>query len=99
MGEKAFVTRIFSIDNDKEACIELRIFSPAPDGQDFRCKYELFESGVLMQAGHALGVDSLQALLLAIQRVGVDVSVSDYAQQRRLFWNGENDDLGLPLPG
>ena len=90
--------RSLLIDNDDAKRLEVNIYAPTEDGPDYRCLYEIIDVGRAARSGYALGVDSLQALLLAIQRAGVDVAVSQYAKEKRLFWNGQNDDLGVPLP-
>lgn len=91
-------SRFFLIDRDPSKRLEVRIFAPIAEEGDYRCRYQVVEADKVVRNGHADGVDSLQALLLAIERAGVDVTVSDAAQGQRLFWNDQNGDLGLPLP-
>jgi hypothetical protein len=43
-------------------------------------------------------VDSLQALILALQKLGADIVYSDHAKNKRLYWNSQNKDLGVILP-
>jgi hypothetical protein len=96
--QTAIASRSFAVDKDGSRRLDVHIFAPVKDGNDYRCHYELIESGETIRKGHAFGVDGIQALLLAIERTGIDVAVSKYGQENRLFWNGQNDDLGLPLP-
>ena len=45
-----------------------------------------------------MGVDTLQAMILALQKIGADNLYSDYGRERKLYWNHQNGDLGLLLP-
>jgi hypothetical protein len=96
--QEVIARRSYLIDNDDSKRLEVLIFAPFEDQGDYRCRYQVIDSGEIVRNGYALGVDSLQALVLAIERAGVDVTVSDYAKNNRIFWNNQNSDLGLLLP-
>lgn len=49
------------------------VFRPepfAPDGDDFRCGYRISGLGPTAIHAHAAGIDAVQALLLALTRIG-----------------------------
>jgi hypothetical protein len=97
MSDMPVATRKFTLDDGGGRCIEVLLYSPVEDGQDYRCKYEIKEQDQLRES-YAIGVDSLQALILALQKLGADITFSEYGKARRLYWNNQNDDLGLLLP-
>jgi hypothetical protein len=90
--------RKFTIVKNGTHHLEISVYAPVKDQGDYRCEYEIKEEGKIVREGHALGVDSLQAMILALQKLGADIVYSDYAKERKLFWNDQNDDLGLVLP-
>jgi hypothetical protein len=49
------------------------IARPVEDDGDFRCAFLLVGDGGIRKTGHAFGMDSVQALQLAMKKVGVDV--------------------------
>jgi hypothetical protein len=98
MSSSSIAIRRFTVGKDSEHYIEVVVHSPTEDRGDYRCDYEILEHGEILKRGHALGVDSLQALILALQRLGVDVESLDYRKEMRLYWNDQSNDLGLLLP-
>jgi hypothetical protein len=98
MGETAIAERKFVIGTDGKHHVVVRIYAPFKDGSDCRCSYEILDTDQLLRRSYAVGIDSLQALILAVQKMGADVTFLDYAKEKRLFWNEQNDDLGLLLP-
>ncbi|QGM47156.1 DUF6968 family protein [Methylocystis heyeri] len=96
----AIAEREFHLKTDPLARVVLSVEAPLMDGDDFRCDYCIeWPSGA--EHGHAFGVDSLQALVLALQRAGADIHASMYAKSGDLIWIAEGNGLGLliPLPG
>ena len=90
--------RRFTHGKNSKHHVDVFIYPPTEEQKDFRCRYEIREAGRLLREGHALGVDSLQALILALQKLGADVTFSDYGVEKSLYWNDQNIDLGLLLP-
>ncbi|MBX3479367.1 MAG: hypothetical protein KF842_03135 [Caulobacter sp.] len=86
------MSRTFRIGAD--GTVDLLVFQPRPDGDDWRCDVELqWPAGPATYYG--MGVDPMQALLLAI----------DHAHLRLLLYARDNDvevqwidGLGLGLP-
>lgn len=98
MSNTPIARRSFTIGPRGTRQLEARVYAPVADGDDYRCDYEIVEDGTVASAFHAMGVDSLQALILGLQRLGVELTCSDHARMRDLYWNDHNDDLGLLLP-
>lgn len=65
---------------------------PHPEG-DWHCRIELTWPDGRVQKTYAGGVDSTQALLLALDKVLAVILTSDES----IGWFQEHDDLGLPL--
>lgn len=75
------------------------ISAPCPDGEDYRCDYEIAGIGSVKRS-YAYGVDSVQALVLALQKIGAFLYTSDEWSGGRLSWQGGavEGDLGFPVP-
>ncbi|MBR1222685.1 hypothetical protein JQ557_32120 [Bradyrhizobium sp. U87765 SZCCT0131] len=88
-------TRELSLSDGGKVVVSLYqpvMFAP----HEFGCAFEV--SGLKRaEAGRAIGGDALQALQLALVRIGIELSKSDEGQQKRLMWNGDPD-LGFPSP-
>jgi len=66
----------------------IRIYEPQPDQADWRCEYEIAWPTRIRQS-HAFGVDSFQALQLAMFKVATDGSTSDEFKAGRVSVFGE----------
>ncbi len=89
-----FVERQFELGDG--ATVVLRFLRPEPDGNDYRCDYKIVWPD-RERSAYAMGVDAVQALLLAMQRAHMDLLVSPERKAGSLLYLGERD-LGLPLP-
>lgn len=76
--------------------IRLEVDQPTSDGADFRCTFRLSGAG-FDEEKSGMGVDGLQALLLTLQRVHVDLLAHRRDTGVPIAWLGMHD-LGLPLP-
>ncbi len=77
----------------EEVPITVRWFQPESDGQDHFCRFSIQIGTGEPYERQIYGVDSVQALLLAMETVGVDL----YIQDPPVFWFNPGDDLGLPV--
>lgn len=93
MSDRTFVTRTFEIAGKPVVC---RFLRPVLDEGDYRCDIELDwpQSGI---ARHAYGVDEVQALLLAMQRVHLDLLTARENSGTDVAWLGGRS-LCLPIP-
>lgn len=85
------IERIFSLGEDDLPCW---FYEPVSDGQDFSCKYEIaWPDG--NRTREAWGVDSVQALLLAMQSVKAELEMRKDQEGKDIRWLGGRS-LGLP---
>jgi hypothetical protein len=70
---------------------------PQPDGNgDFRCAYS-FNLGGRNRSSYAIGVDAVQAVMLALMKAHVELLASPEGRRQEITWLGGTE-LGLPLP-
>lgn len=77
--------------------IAVSLFAPAADGENWSCAYEV-DWPEAPRRNAALGVDSMQALVLALQMLGAELHAGRPVQIQSLEWLGTDGSLGLPLP-
>jgi hypothetical protein len=90
-------SRVLTLDGDDDVRIEFELPKQHEgDNGDYRCRYRITGLGA-DRISYAMGVDSLQALLLAVGRASNDLYASDAWRQGRLRWMADliNGDLGL----
>ena len=87
--------RSFQLLDQQITEILLSIERPVADGPDFKCRYEINWPGNTRR-GHAMGVDEVQALQLALRNAGADISHSTYAKDKKLVWLEPGKGFGLP---
>lgn len=77
--------------------VRLQIGIPRPDpkeGGDWYCPYQIVGFGD-DKVSAAFGVDTVQALLSALQKAGLELDFFQKAQNSKLTWR-DDEDLGLP---
>jgi 23S rRNA (cytidine1920-2'-O)/16S rRNA (cytidine1409-2'-O)-methyltransferase len=87
-------------DGDEIRNVAVEIFMPVNDDDDrgpaWKCEFCITGlSRVIDRA--AYGVDPVQALMLALKTVGVELNFSEERKANLLFWSEPNDDLGFPV--
>jgi hypothetical protein len=90
--------RTFTIGPDGPGEIEVRLYAPVEQTEephDWFCPFEIVEDGEVVKSMRIWGVDSWQALTLALKTVGVVLLTSDYAKNRQLYRYRDNENLGL----
>lgn len=77
---------------------DMRIELHAPErlDRDFACAYRI-EGPRTRKRGRVLGVDGIQALQLALERIGADLRASAEFEAGPLRWL-DMDEPGFPLP-
>jgi len=74
----------------------VRLFQPEDDGRGWVCRYEIeWPDG--LSSGFAAGIDAVQALILALQMIGIQLYTSKYHQARNLRWNDRDGGYGFPV--
>ena len=85
---------------DSGAKVTVGIGTPKnfPDSSDYYCPYEIRGLGN-DKVRYAGGIDAIQALLLALQRVGAELYTSEECKAGMLIWaGGQEGNLGFPVP-
>lgn len=92
MLDNAIVERRFMVDGREVVC---RFFRPELDDQDYFCRY-VIDWPTKKRGRRVGGVDSVQALLLAMQAAHVDLLMARKDDGADVMWL-DNTSLGLPL--
>jgi hypothetical protein len=76
--------------------VPVTIYQPRAAGDDWRCAYEIAWPG-LPRRGAVFGVDSVQALLLAMQTIGALLYTARPPGMEDLQWLEKDGGFGFPL--
>lgn len=79
--------------------IAIRVTVEKPEKRDayWSCAYKIDWPGEARR-GFGYGIDSTQALLLALRAIGTDLYTSDYHRSGRLRWDETGRGYGFPVP-
>lgn len=82
--------------SDKAYDVALRIFAPVSQDGSWMCRYELdWPDGTkAVQAG---GIDSMQALVCALQMLGSELYATNYHKMGQLALEGQEGGYGIPI--
>ncbi|RUT29368.1 hypothetical protein EMQ25_14710 [Arsenicitalea aurantiaca] len=91
------VRRLTVQTSDGERGVIVAVFPPEPLGDKWICAYEIgWPEG--MARSRAQGNDALHAMLLCQQKIGMELYMSRYHHERRMWWRKPWDGYGFPLP-
>jgi hypothetical protein len=77
--------------------VAIRLYPPEDLGDAWRCPYHIdWPHGTWSSSGY--GIDAVQAMLLALQKIGTEVYLSEYHETGSLFWLEPGDGFGFPVP-
>ena len=76
--------------------VSVTLYQPRASGSDWRCAYEIGWPSKLRR-GEAHGVDSVQALLLAMQTIGAELYSARPVDANDLQWLEKGGGFGFPL--
>jgi len=96
VGE-VIATRIFKLKNDKTVTAVIGKPKEFPEGNDYYCPYQIIGIGneKIKRAG---GVDAIQAIMLTLERIGIELYTSDEYKTGVLMWDCATEkELGLPI--
>jgi hypothetical protein len=83
-------------DKHRDVEIPIRIHAPERAEVDWICRFEIgWPKGKAERWG--TGVDAAQALMMALQMIGVEIYASDYHESGRLRWLGAGEGYGFPV--
>ncbi len=77
--------------------IKISVHAPTQGERDWQCAYEIAWPGA-PRRGFGYGIDSAQAMLLALQAIGTDIYTSDYHRTGLLSWEQLGRGYGFPVP-
>ncbi len=97
LGAVIAVRKYRADDGARSVAVKIGKPEKMPDHSDYYCPFEIDGIGG-GGIDHACGVDAIQALDLAMKKIGVILNCSPEAQAARLSWDGGGDHLGLPIP-
>jgi len=91
-------TRVLKIrDADRELDVQVRVLMPEEeDNKYWTCKYEIAWP-TETNRGFAAGIDAIQALLLALQIIGIRIYTSSYHEAGNLMWDIPGQGYGFPV--
>jgi hypothetical protein len=79
-----------------EVDVPVRLFQPEPKDGMWICRYEI-DCPHATKSHFGAGIDGMQALVLAIRMVGVEIYASDYHKSGSLRWFEPNQGYGFPV--
>jgi hypothetical protein len=81
---------------NEEIDVQVRLYMPEQDDQAWICKYEIgWPTGEKRSV--ARGVDAIQAILLALYKIGIEIYTSDYHKAGQLIWLAKGRGYGFPV--
>lgn len=96
-GTAVIASRILTMTVDgADVEVPVRIFAPIDRGDHWRCEFEIGWPE-RMRRGKGYGIDSVQALLIAMQCIGVELYSSEAHEGGRLKWDRPRGGYGFPL--
>ena len=81
---------------DREIEIPIRLYAPEKTGTEWRCRFEIgWPEGKAERWG--AGIDAVQALVIALQMIGVEIYTSRHREARSLQWLAPGQGYGFPV--
>ena len=86
-----------TLEVDGKPALHIRLGRPqlAPDGTCWFCPYEA-QGLSIRRRSYGCGADAMQALVLTLYKISVEIETCEYNQQGRLSWSGDFQDFGFP---
>ncbi len=95
MNKDTIASRTYRLGSDHHVKVE--IHQPVAVDDDYKCSYTIGWPD-REEVGHAMGIDAIQAIFLALQKVGIEIYCSKPAKRGDLIWHEPGGGYGLPLP-
>ncbi len=76
--------------------VPVSLFVPVEDELGWKCRYNIGWPGKIRSSA-VWGIDALQAIHLAMQKIASDLYASRYHKQGRLSWPGQGAGYGFPI--
>src|SRR5258708_2867205 len=92
IGTRLLRMRTEDIDTE----VAIRLFMPEATDDIWWCRYEIdWPNG--QRAAAAAGADSIQSIVLALQKIGVEIYTSEHHKSGNLTWSAPGQGYGLPV--
>jgi hypothetical protein len=79
-----------------EAIVPINVYLPVDEEDCWTCEYEIGWPTAVRKS-HAFGIDAVQSILLAIQKIGIELYTSDAHKSGKLVWLEQGNGYGFPL--
>lgn len=90
--------RDLSLAPDKQITVRIGEPQRSADRSSYFCTYEIVGLGDDRPRRAPGGIDSVHALQLVLEKIGIELHVLNEANSGAIHWNGElHGDLGFPL--
>ena len=76
--------------------VAVRVYSPEEDDRAWICRYEI-DWPERVRGGAGFGVDGIQALVIALQNIGVELYASPYHRAGTLVFDKTGNGYGFPI--
>ena len=90
-------SRVMEVDGKPQFHVRIGRPKLAPEGDCWFCAYEI-TGPLTKRKGRFGGEDAMQALVLALYCISVDIEICAENAQGRLSWGGDTKDFGFPSP-
>jgi hypothetical protein len=81
----------------RQSDVPVKIYLPVDAGDHWQCEYEIgWPDSTRRSKGY--GIDSIQSLLITLQKVGIEIYTSTAHESGTLMWLERSDGYGFPLP-
>ncbi len=90
-------TRTLSLSGTVSGQAIVSIGKPAPEGEDYRCEFQILGLGDVDINSYGMGADSMQALMLTLKMIGTRLYTSHEYKHGRLKLEGSRN-LDFPVP-
>ena len=88
---------LFLTSDGKSQPFDVRIYQPEPQGRAWACNYEIDWPGK-KRASSGFGVDSVQAILSTMLKIGLELYSSDQHSAGTLVFDKSGNGYGFPVP-
>jgi hypothetical protein len=83
-------------DQSRETRIRIDIFAPERDGNAWKCRYQIGWPENTWSS-YGAGIDAVQALVIAMQKIAAEIYFSEYHKSGKLFWESRAKGYGFPV--
>lgn len=90
------VRQLAIIENGVRHDVAVRVFPPQPDDRSWACRYEI-DWPHRPRVGAGYGIDGVQALVIAMQKIAIELYTSSYHKAGTLLFDKPGNGYGFPI--